>query len=150
MALRIVAKACELGRNTMKQASFLWFNEAHEPRDVPAAYVIACNSQADAVSESLAIAKKCYGLTRKQIAKKIGWKSGSFLSEIAKGTDGKTMPEERVEAFCKATACNLLAQYIERVTEQHKLAGKLTERERYDAVADACIAQWQAQDRRAA
>jgi hypothetical protein len=127
----------------MKQAGFPWFNEAQAPRDVAAAFVLACTSQAEAVTQSLAIAKRLYGLTRKQVAKSCGWKSSSFLSEIAKGTDGKTMPEERIEAFCKATGCNLLAQYLDRVADQHRLAGKLTERERQDAIAAACIAQWE-------
>lgn len=127
----------------MKQAGFPFFNEAQAPRDVPAAYVLACTSQADAVSQSLAIAKRLYGLTRKAIAKNCGWKSPSFLTEIAKGTDGKMMPDERITSFCKATGCNLLAQYLDRVSDQHRLAGKLTERERQDAIADACIAQWE-------
>ena len=127
----------------MKQLAFLWFNEAQAPRDVAAAYVLDCASQAAAVCTSLAIAKRLYGLTQKQIATKCGWKSASFLSEIAHGTDGNLMPTERVDAFCRATGCNLLAQYIERVTEQHKLSGKLTERERYAIAAEGCIAGWE-------
>lgn len=124
----------------MKQARFPWFNEAQAPRDVPAAYVIACKSEAQAVTESLAIAKRLYGLTRQQIAKRCEWKSQTFLSEIAK--DQKAMPESKYELFCMATGCNLLMQFHDKQTDSRRMAGQLSEREKSEAVAAACIAQW--------
>ena len=93
--------------------------------------------------ESLAIAKRAFGRTQAEVAKDCGWKSASFLSEIAKESNEKTMPEDRVELFVKATGCNLLAQYLDKIADAHRLEGKQTEREKSDAVAAACIAQWE-------
>jgi len=127
----------------MKQARFPWFNDAQEPRDVPAAFVLACGSEAQAVRDSLAIAKKAYGRSLAQVAKLCGWKSPSFLSEIARETNEKNMPPDRRDAFAYATGCNLILQYHDKVSESHRLAGKQTEREKSEAVAVACIAQWE-------
>lgn len=126
----------------MKQGSFAWLSEAPAPREVSAATVLSCHSEAQAVRHSLAIAYKLYGFTQAQVSELCGWQSPSFLSEIAKESNTKQMPLERVARFMVATGCRLVEQYHDKIAEAHRDSGKRTEREESEAVAAACIASW--------
>jgi hypothetical protein len=105
---------------------------------MPDEVVTLCRDEADAVTHSLNFAKARFGLTHQGVAIRCGWKSASYLSEIAHGT--KKMPEERVDLFVKATGCNLLQQLIQRRRIEERIAGKETANERNRAVLARMLA----------
>lgn len=126
----------------MKQLNFPWLSSAPEPLNVPDHVVTTCASEAQAVQLSLRLALARLGRTQEQVAEMCGWKSSSFLSEIAR--DQKRMPSKRERAFRYATGCNLLEQYRERQRIIREMTGKATERDRARAVVALCLNQWEA------
>lgn len=127
----------------MKQASFAWMSAAPEPLDATDEMVTACKCEADAVSLSLAVAFRRFGRNRAQVAQLCGWKSASFLSEIAEPENAKAMPAKRVRAFEYACGIRLVTQFHDRQRILANLAGKPTKRDREAALVNAYAAQWQ-------
>lgn len=104
----------------------------HAPDDV----VTACMSEAEAVRWCIDYALGKNGLSLRGIARLCGWRSASFLSEIASEANEKAMPEKRIRRFTLATGCCLLEQYHHRQETIRKLSGKQTASDRSrDAVA---------------
>jgi hypothetical protein len=132
----------------MKQANFKGFGASSKghvspaiaPINMPDEVVTLCvadkNPQAVAVAHSLNFARARFGYMQLDIAIRCGWKSASYLSEIAHGH--KTIPEDRIERFVVATGCNLLGQVIHRHRIEERIAGKETANERNRAVL-ACM-----------
>lgn len=129
----------------MEQGNFKGFGPTEDggplwraPLDMPDEVVTLCRREADAVMHSLNFARARFGYTQEGVAKRCGWSSGSYLNEIAHGT--KKMPEARVDAFARATGCNLLPQYIQRRRIEERIAGKETANERNRAVLARMLA----------
>lgn len=122
----------------MKQTAFQMLGPVCDPVAVTDELVTMCHDEAAAVRMSLQIARKRYGLTQRDVALRCGWRSSSYLSEIASGT-GKCMPEKRVRFFVYATGCRLLEQWIERHKAEHARDGTMTRREREEAAVDAYL-----------
>ena len=47
------------------------------------------------------------GLTQSEVANKLGWDNGQFISNIERGVCG--LPNESVRAFCKLTGASVIA-----------------------------------------
>lgn len=103
---------------------------ADAPIDAPEDVVTACNSEADAVKWCLEFAKELHGVDQLTIAKLCGWKSSSFLSEIASEGSEKRLPEKRRRRFAFATGCNLVDQWHRRQDLLKELSGKKTDHDR--------------------
>lgn len=127
----------------MKQANFKGFGPTdkggplwRKPADMPDEVVTLCvadkHPQAVAIAHSLNFARARFGYSQLDVAKRCGWKSASYISEIAHGH--KAMPEDRIERFLAATGCNLLEQVIYRQRIEERIAGKETSNERNRAV----------------
>lgn len=110
--------------------------------DAPYEVVADCHTEAEAVFQSLVFAFKARGLTQLAIAKLCGWKSSSYLSEIAKGSGGKLMPDKRVGLFVLATGTRLLEQWRERQQADRIRAGKSTEADRSHHAVALMLAHW--------
>lgn len=101
-----------------------------EPIDAPDDVVTACPSEADAVRWCIDYALASNGMSLRAIARLCGWRSASFLSEIASEANEKTMPEKRIRKFTLATGCRLLEQFHGRQETIRKLSGKQTATDR--------------------
>ena len=103
---------------------------AAAPIDAPYEVVASCASEASAVRQSIEFAREALGVNQLTIAKVCGWKSSSYLSEIAKEAGGKLMPDKRVGLFVLATGTRLLEQWRERQQADRLRTGKSTEADR--------------------
>ena len=133
----------------MKQAVFSGFGAKGAvyatpvivPVNMPDEVVTLCvadkSPEAVAVAHSLNFARARFGYSQLDVAKRCGWGSASYLSEIAHGR--KAMPETRVENFVLATGCNLLGQVIHRKRIEERISGRETANERSRAVLAAML-----------
>jgi hypothetical protein len=112
---------------------------ANGPTDASYAQVVACRSEAEAVRWSIEFAREVLGANQLTIAKLCGWRSSSFLSEIAKEANEKRFPPERIGKFVLATGTRLLEQWIERRDAERQAAGKTTEADRSKAAVAAMV-----------
>lgn len=101
-----------------------------DPIAAPDDVVTACASEAEAVRWCIDYAFDSNGMSLRGIARLCGWRSASFLSEIASETSEKRMPEKRIRKFTLATGCLLLEQFHHRQETIRKLAGKQTDHDR--------------------
>lgn len=113
---------------------------ANGPVDAPYAQVVECRSEAEAVRWSIDFAREVLSLDQRTIAKLCGWRSQSYLSEIASETSEKRMPPERVRKFVLATGLRLLEQWIERKEAERRTAGAYTQGDRSKAAVAAMLA----------
>jgi hypothetical protein len=122
------------------------------PLDAPLNVVVCCRSEAGAVQICLGIALRQHGRTQQQVSRLCGWKGKSTcLSEIARESHSRAMPESKRDRFALATGCNLLSQFLDRKEAERQAIGRPTERDIATAAADLCMAAWTAvQDRRIA
>lgn len=103
--------------------------------------VTFCNkSEALAVQTCLRMAERVYGRDQKTVALMCGWKSDSCLSEIARESNARRMPQARLGRFAQATGCNLVAQVRERIAAEKRAAGKPTQRDMAFNLSDLCMA----------
>lgn len=109
------------------------------PELAPDAVITACLSEADAVRWSIEYARVSRGLSLRTIARACGWKSASYLSEIAKADNPKVMPEKRVAMFVLATGSQLIAQYHERQETLRRLRGSATDSDRIKVAVAAMM-----------
>lgn len=114
---------------------------ANGPLDAPYAQVVACRSEAEAVRWSLDFASEALSLNQRTIAKLCGWRSASYLSEIASESNEKRMPPERVGKFILATGTRLLEQWIERKDAERQASGATTQADRAKAAVAAMMRQ---------
>lgn len=112
---------------------------AAAPIDAPYEVVAGCASEASAVRQSIEFARKSLGVNQLTIAKLCGWRSSSFLSEIAKEANEKRFPPERIGKFTLATGTRLLEQWIERRDAERQASGKTTEADRAKAAVAAMV-----------
>lgn len=117
-------------------------NQRELALDASDSAVTLCRSEAHAVQICLTLAKRRLGRDQKTVALMCGWKSDTCLSEAASETNSRRIPKARRERFANATGCNLLSQYIARKESERLAAGKTTEQDRADFVADAIEAAW--------
>lgn len=134
----------------MKQGKFKGFGAesrghlypALTPVNMPDEVVTLCmadrNPAAAAVAHTLNFARARYGYSQLDVARMCGWKSASYLSEIARGT--KAMPALKADRFVIVTGCNLLGQVIERQRLERRLAGAETPNERNRTVLARMLA----------
>lgn len=101
-----------------------------EAINAPDEVVTACQSEADAVRWCIDYAREQHGMSLRAIARVCGWKSSSFLSEIANPENGKGMPAKRIRRFTLATGLRLVEQYHARQAVIRRLSGKETARDR--------------------
>lgn len=101
-----------------------------EAIDAPDEVVTACQNEADAVRWCIEYAREQHGMSLRTVAKICGWKSSSFLSEIANPENEKTMPAKRIRRFTLATGLRLVEQYHARQAVIRRLSGKETARDR--------------------
>lgn len=101
-----------------------------EAIDAPDEVVTACPSEADAVRWCIEFAQAKHGMSLRTIARHCGWKSASFLSEIANPENEKAMPAKRIRRFTLATGLRLVEQYHARQATLRRLTGKETARDR--------------------
>lgn len=122
----------------MKQASFQGFGPQgmlwRAPADMPAAIVVACKTEAQAVARSLSFAKARFGYTQATVAKLCGWASDNHLSAYKRGSAPLPDDEKRWRTFAQVTGCNLLSQVRARDAANRIDAGRMTENERERAV----------------
>lgn len=117
-------------------------NQCEMALDAPDSAITLCRSEAHAVQICLALAQRRLGRDQKTVALLCGWKSDSCLSEAAGESNKRRIPESRRARFANATGCNLLTQYLARKESERLAAGKTTQRDRIDSVADACAIAW--------
>lgn len=103
---------------------------ADAPIDAPEDVLADCKSEADAVRWCLEYARDLHGVDQVTVAKLCGWKSSSFLSEIASEGSEKRLPEKRRRRFAFATGCNLVDQFHEREELKKRLIGGITDHDR--------------------
>lgn len=115
----------------LKRAGFKHFQAFDAPDDV----VTLCRSEAEAVRVCLANALRVYGRDQLTVALACGWKSDSCLSEIAKESNARRMPQARRERFALATGSNLLSQWLERQETLRLAKSQPTERDRAMSLA---------------
>ena len=120
------------------EAGPLWRAPANMPDEVVTLCVADKNPQAVAVAHSLNFARARFGYSQLDVAIRCGWKSASYICEIAHGR--KAMPEERIEAFVVATGCNLLGQVIHRHRIEERISGRESPNERAKAVLARMLA----------
>lgn len=113
---------------------------APAPIDAPDDVVTACVSESAAVRWCLDFAVSCHGMSLRDVAKLCGWKSPSYLSEIASEGSEKGMPGKRLRLFTLATGCRLVEQYHERQNTIRSLTGKLTAQDRSRLAVNAMVA----------
>lgn len=119
---------------------------ADAPMDAPEDVLLDCHSEAEAVRRCLEFAKR-HGITQKTVATFCGWKSSSYLSEIANPGNEKVMPEDKRRRFAFITGWNLVDQWHAREELKKRLNGKQTENDRRNKAVDLMVA---AYERRAA
>lgn len=138
----------------MKQANFSGFgargqlcvSPAINPATMPDEVVTLCmasrNPEAAAVAHSLNFARARYGYSQADVAKRCGWKSQTYLSEIAKGRKSFPggAPIDRAAAFVQATGCTLLEQVRQRQRIETRLRGAETDNDRSRAVLARMLA----------
>ena len=112
---------------------------APSPELAPDDVVTACNCEADAVAWSIEYAKQSRGLSLRTLAKACGWRSASYLSEIASPENEKTMPEKRVARFVLATGIRLLEQFYDRQETLRRLRGNQTQNDRAKSAVAAML-----------
>jgi hypothetical protein len=131
----------------MKQLSLQGVSPfAEAPIEAPDPVVTACKSEAEAVRWCLEFAAD-FGITQQTVARLCGWKSSSYLSEIAREGGGKRFPPKRIRKFSLATGCELLEQYHARQQAIRDLTGKQTSHDKAKEMVAAIKATF---DRRAA
>lgn len=108
--------------------------------NAPDDVVTLCRSESEAVRVCLAHALRVHGRDQLSVARACGWKSDSCLSEIAKESNARRMPESRRERFATATGCNLLSQWLERQEAMRQAKCQPTERERAMSLAARLVA----------
>lgn len=123
---------------------------ADGPMDAPCAQVVACRSEAEAVRWSIEFARIVLNLDQRAVAKLCGWRSPSYLSEIASESSAKRMPPDRIGKFTLATGTRLLEQWIEHKDAERHARGADTQADRAKAAAGAMAASLAALNRRAA
>ena len=101
-----------------------------DPVDAPDDVVTACSSEAEAVRWCIEYALESNGMSLRGVARLCGWRSASFLSEIASEASEKTMPDKRIRKFTLATGCRLLEQFHHRQETIRQLSGKQTASDR--------------------
>ncbi|KGQ19885.1 hypothetical protein LF41_2392 [Lysobacter dokdonensis DS-58] len=106
----------------------------------------ACKTEAEAVRWCLEFAAD-FGIGQSTVAKLCGWKSSSFLSEIASESSGKRFPQTRIRKFSLATGCELVEQFHERQRQLREMTGKQTA---HDKAREAVAAIRQQFERRSA
>lgn len=99
---------------------------ADSPLDMPYAVVAGFKSEAEVVRACIEFARDRRGVSQRQLALMCGWRSGSFLSEIADENNPKLMPAKKVGIFALATGTRLLEQWRERQEAERDLAGRTT------------------------
>lgn len=119
---------------------------AEAPIEAPDPVVTSCKSEAEAVRWCLEFAAD-FGISRSTVARLCGWKTHSYLSEIASEGGTKRFPAKRVRKFSLATGCCLLEQYIARQETLREMTGKQTA---HDKAREAVAAIRQQFERRAA
>lgn len=119
---------------------------AEAPIQAPDPVVTACKSEAEAVRWCLEFASD-FGISRATVARLCGWKSHSYLSELASESSEKRFPPKRVRKFSLATGCELLEQYIARQETLREMTGKQTSHDKAREAVAAIKAQF---ERRAA
>lgn len=119
---------------------------ADAPIQAPDPIVTACKSEAEAVAWCLAFAAD-FGITRQTVARLCGWKSSSYLSEIASEGSEKRFPPKRIRKFSLATGCELLEQWHARQLTLREMTGKQTAHDKSREAVAAIRAQF---DRRVA
>lgn len=102
---------------------------ADAPIQAPDQLVTNCKSEAEAVQWCLEFAED-FGISMSTVARLCGWKSHSFLSEIASEGSEKKFPRKRVRRFSLATGCELLEQYIKRKEDERERDGRRTKNDR--------------------
>jgi hypothetical protein len=103
---------------------------ADSPLTMPYAVVAGFKSEADVVRACIEFAREQRGICQRQLARMCGWRSESYLSEIASDGNEKRMPDKRVGLFALATGTNLLSQWRERQDAERMAAGKTTATDR--------------------
>lgn len=112
---------------------------APAPIDAPDEVVTSCQSEAEAVRNCIEFAREHRGMSLRAIAKACGWQGPSYLSEIAKEDNEKTMPEKRIGLFTLATGSRLLEQYHKRQETIRNLRGVATQQDRTKAAVAAML-----------
>lgn len=97
-----------------------------DPISAPDDVVTSCSSEAEAVRWCLVYALESNGMSLRGVARLCGWRSASFLSEIASEASHKAMPRKRIRLFTLATGNRLLEQFIHRQEVIRQLSGKQT------------------------
>lgn len=115
---------------------------ADAPMDAPEDVLLDCTSEAEAVRRCLDFAKK-HGINQTTVASFCGWKSSSFLSEIANPENEKSMPENARRRFAFITGWNLVDQWHEREELKKRLNGKQTENDRRSRAVELMVAEYQ-------
>lgn len=118
---------------------------ADAPIDAPDTVVTSCKSEAAAVRWCLDFALEAHGVSQRTVAKLCGWRSDSFLSEIANEASEKGLPAARIGKFTLATGCRLVEQYHERQRILRGLTGTQTTRDKSRDAVKALLAQYQRQ-----
>lgn len=116
---------------------------AEAPIDAPDEVVTACKSEAEAVRLCIEFARDCLGVDQRRIAKLCGWKTDSYLSEIASEASEKRMPPKRVRKFTLATGNRLLEQWLKRQELIRELTGKTTAQDRARIAVNAMRSQFE-------
>lgn len=137
----------------MKQAVFKGFGPDgkggalwRKPADMPDEIVTLCMAdkvpEAAAVAHSLRFARAKFGFSQEAIAQRCGWKSATYLSEIAQGHKSFPVdaPTDRAALFVHATGCNLLEQVRQRQRVEARLRGAESANDRNRAVLARMLA----------
>jgi transcriptional regulator with XRE-family HTH domain len=103
---------------------------ADAPVDMPYAVVAGFKSEAAVVQSCIDFARETRGVSQRQVALMCGWRSDSYLSEIAKEDNEKRMPPKKLERFALATGTRLLSQWLERQETDRHVTGRATQADR--------------------
>jgi len=126
---------------TQKQRQFPLLATMPKPQDVAPKVVALCESEAQAVAVSLAVCKA----NRKpaQVARMLGI-SRAYLSMLKSGD--RPFPDDSgrlAAAFCVATGCNLLGQYVALQAALRASQAATRERDFVAEIAAMATAGWQ-------
>lgn len=110
---------------------------AEAPVDMPYGVVADFSDESAVVQACIDFARQERGISQRQVALMCGWRSKSYLSEIANEGNEKRMPDKRVGLFALATGTNLLSQWREKQEADRKRAGKATATDRARTVVAA-------------
>ncbi len=110
-----------------------------EAINAPDEVVTACRNEADAVRWCIDYAREKHGMSLRAIARICGWKSPSFLSEIANPENEKGMPAKVMRRFTLATGLRLVEQYHARQAVIRRMSGKETAHDRGRMAVEALL-----------